>query len=213
VLQALAALCAVSSGSSSSSSSSSSCRSDSIAAYAARKNAAAALSVASHLPANAVRMATEPLLTDTINDTAATASAGAATVAAALRTLCADASAGGEARGYAAVALGNIAHSGGAAARDTLGQLEAVEALLSIVQAAVSSRKQVSISTLYYVLAVVIAQTVDRTTLSPFSGGYARLSLYKRVTAIASVFWLTLLPGLCFMYHSHLLLLGECCCS
>jgi hypothetical protein len=150
VLQALAALCAVSSSSSDSSSNSDSVsgssRSDSIAAYAARRDAAAALSVASHLPANAVRMATEPLLSSSNNTV--TATAAAATVAAALCTLCADAGAGGEARGHAAVALGNIAHSGGAAARDTLGQLGAVEALLSIVQAAVSSRTQVLISTL-----------------------------------------------------------------
>eukprot|EP00953_Heterococcus_sp_UTEX-ZZ885_P019561 10922-Heterococcus_DN1.PRE.1 len=156
VLQALAELCAASSSSSDSSSSSSSVssssRSDSIAAYAARRDAAAALSVASHLPANAVRMATKPLLVSISTATTGTAagagagasaaSAGAATVAAALCTLCADAGAGGEARGHAAIALGNIAHSGGAAFRDTLGQLGAVEALLSIVKAAVASKTQ-----------------------------------------------------------------------
>jgi hypothetical protein len=161
VLQALAALCAVSSSSSSTSSSSGS-RGDSIAAYAARRDAAAALSVASHLPANAVRMATEPLLAtiSTAATTMNTSVGSAATVAAALCTLCADAGAGGEARGHAAVALGNIAHSGGGAARDILGKLGAVEALLSIVQAAVT-RTQVPVIT-QYTLLLLLTMSVHR---------------------------------------------------
>jgi hypothetical protein len=203
VLQALAELCAVSSSnsdcvSSSSDTVSSSSRSDSIAAYAARRDAAAALSVASHLPANAVRMATEPLLSSSTSTTTATngtaaaagasaASAGAATVSAALCTLCADAGAGGEARGHAAVALGNVAHSGGAAARDTLGQLGAVEALLSIVQAAVSSRTQVLISTSYKVQAAMTARNFCYTALRPFNGGCARPPLRKLVDLKAQV--------------------------